>query len=330
MKKYSNFVGIDVSKSTLDIVLLNANQPKDLTHLKIENTTKAIKVLIKKLPKDVLICFEHTGNYGLKLRFLLAENQIDFWVENPLLINRYKGFKRGKNDKADAIDIAEYAFTHQHKAKLYKLENDDLLKIRLLLNQREKLVKFITTLKLNEESFNNYPEKLIRKLQKTNERQIKLLEKEKKLIEKQIQKILMANEALDEKIKLAKSVVGVGDQIALQLLIKTKGFTCFKNWRQFACYIGTAPFEYSSGTSVKGKTKVSHYADKQMKALINIAAITAKKFDPEIKMYYEKKLEEGKSKMLILNNIRNKIIARVFAVIKRGTPYVNTQNYLAK
>jgi len=327
MKKYKNFVGIDVSKLSLDVAILNVGQPNKFKHQKVENCNKAIKAFLKKLPEDTLVCFEHTGNYDLNLCYQLADTSIDFWVENPLLIHRYKGFNRGKTDKTDAKDIAEYAMVHQHKAKLYKLQEDDLAEINLLQNQREKLVKFITSLKQTNESISNYPKKVKRSIAKLNKRQIKLLECEKKKVEQKIKKVLKANEKLNQKFELAKSVVGIGDQTALGLLLVTKGFTSFKNWRKLACYIGTAPFQYSSGTSIKGKAKVSHYADKKTKALINMAAIAAKRFDAEIKQYYEKKLAEGKHKMLVINNIRNKLLARVFAVVKRGTPFANTKQY---
>jgi transposase len=78
-----------------------------------------------------------------------------------------------------------------------------------------------------------------------------------------------------------KSIPGIGEQTAVYLIITTKGFTAFKNWRQFACYSGVAPFEFSSGSSVKGKTKVNHMADKKMKSLLQMCALTALKYDPK-------------------------------------------------
>lgn len=327
MNKYKKIAGIDVSKATLDIIIISTENPNDSQYFNIENKADSIKALLKKLDKNTLVCYEHTGNYDLTLRFQLLDRKLDFWIENPLLIKRYKGFKRGKNDKADARDIAEYALTHQHKANLYSVEEDNLMKIRLLVNQREKIVKCIVMFKQSNESHKLYPQGIKKDIDRSNARQIKQLEKEKKLIESKIQKVLFESDDLGNKVMLAKSVIGVGDQTAIHMLVKTAGFTSFKNWRQFACYIGTAPFEHSSGTSIKGKTKVSHYADKGLKSLINMAALAAKKHDPEIKAYYERKVAEGKSKMLVINNIRNKLIARVFAVVNRGTPYVNTKKF---
>jgi transposase len=112
-------------------------------------------------------------------------------------------------------------------------------------------------------------------------------------------------------------------------MIATRSFTSFGTWRQLACYAGVAPFEHSSGTSIKGRTKVSDIADKKMKSLLQMCVLSAVKCDKEIKGYYEKKKAEDKPTMLVMNNVRAKLLARAFAVIKRGTPFVNTQKFAA-
>jgi transposase len=106
-------------------------------------------------------------------------------------------------------------------------------------------------------------------------------------------------------------------------------FTAFDNWRQMACYAGVAPFEYTSGTSIRGKTKVNHLADKTMKSMLQMCVLSAIKYDNQIKLYFEKKKTEGKNPMLVMNNIRCKLLARAFAVINRGTPFVKISNYAA-
>ena len=149
------------------------------------------------------------------------------------------------------------------------------------------------------------------------------------MVEGEIKKIVDQNETISQQIELVRSVPGVGEQTALNLVVKTQCFSVFHNSRQFACYAGIAPFEFTSGTSIRGRTKVSHMADKKMKALLSMAALSAKKWDPELNKYYHRKVDEGKNPMLVMNNIRNKMIARVFAVINRGTPFVNTQKFSA-
>ena len=128
---------------------------------------------------------------------------------------------------------------------------------------------------------------------------------------------------------LITSISGVGFIVAAYFISTTSCFTKFKNGRKYACYCGTAPFEYSSGTSIHFKTRVNPMANKKMKSLLNMSARSAITCDPELKEYYHRKVEQGKNKMSTLNIIRNKIIHRVFAVVNRGTPYVVLQNHLS-
>jgi transposase len=88
------------------------------------------------------------------------------------------------------------------------------------------------------------------------------------------------------------SVPGIGDVRALYLLLATKGFKNFKNWRKFACYCGIVPFEYSSETSIRGRSKVNHFADKKMNSILHLASLAAIRHDAEIRAYYERKKKE--------------------------------------
>ncbi len=106
------------------------------------------------------------------------------------------------------------------------------------------------------------------------------------------------------------------------MTIHTNFFTRYDTPKQLAFYCGVVPFEYSSGTSIKKRSKVHHMANKSLKKHLHLGALAAMTYDPELKAYYIRKVEEGKSKMLVINNIRNKLIHRVCAVIKRQQPYI--------
>jgi transposase len=147
------------------------------------------------------------------------------------------------------------------------------------------------------------------------------------LLEAEIDLIIKTNLSLNNSYQLLTSIKGVGPVIAITTIIKTHNFQRFENARKFACFCGTAPFPNESGSSIKKRTKISHLADKQMKALLDQGAKSALLYDKELKNYYESRLAKGKSKMSTINIIRNKIIARMFAVIKRQKPFV--ENYLA-
>ncbi len=156
---------------------------------------------------------------------------------------------------------------------------------------------------------------------------IHYLTKQIKNIETKIVEIIEKERELKQNLTLILTIKGIGMQMATTIIIATENFTKFENWRKFASYCGVAPFPYQSGTSIKGRNRVSQLANKKIKALIHMCAITAIQHNPEMKSYYEKRVEKGKSKMSTINIIRNKLIARIFAVINRQTPYVNIMKF---
>lgn len=194
----------------------------------------------------------------------------------------------------------------------------------MLYTEREKALKSLLLLETTKENIEFVKKEIYKEVFIINQSLTNNIKKAINKIEKRIKEIIKSNQQLDKQSKLIKSIPGVGEQTSLYFIIATKGFTAFNNWRQFACYSGVAPFEYSSGSSIKGRTKVNHMADKKMKSLLQMCAMTTLKYDPQLKEYYNKKKAEGKNSMLVLNNIRCKLISRVFAVVNRGTPYINT------
>ena len=335
MKKYLNYVGIDVSKTKLDVSLLHETNPNQVTHFIVSNDKKGILQMLQRIEKqkisllDVLICFEDTGVYSMPLSCMLSEKQFDYWMIPAIEIKRSKGISRGKNDKSDSRDIAFYALTHLHKLRLSKIAANDLLKLKLLITERDKVMKAKRILESTHENEGFIPKEVMQSVKKINEQAIAQLEKTIAKLDEKMLEIVNSNQNIKEQFKLINSIPGVGPQTAMYMIVTTKGFTTFDNWRQMACYAGVAPFEYSSGSSIKGRTKVNHLADKKLKSLLNLCALNSKKHDKQIAEYYVKKVAEGKSKMLVINNIRCKLISRIFAVINRGTPYINTFKFAA-
>lgn len=172
-------------------------------------------------------------------------------------------------------------------------------------------------------------EELMKEIALHNKSLLRAIAAKIKQADKLIEELVSSDQEMKRIYDLLQSIPGIGPQTAVQLIACTRCFTLFDNSRQFACYAGIAPFPYRSGTSINGRNKVSPFANKPMKALLNLAALNAKKADQELHQYFERKLKEGKNKMLILNNLRNKLVGRIFATVKRGTPYVQTMNYAA-
>ena len=148
-----------------------------------------------------------------------------------------------------------------------------------------------------------------------------------KKIEKRMKQVVEQDPAIKKLYELVISVKGIGLINAVLFLVHTNAFTGFDNPRQYACYIGVAPFGQSSGTSLNIPDKVSQLANKKLKAMLTQAANTAVLHDKELNKYYHRKLDQGKNKYAVLNAVKNKLIHRVFAVVKRGTPYVELNRY---
>jgi transposase len=335
MKNYKMIIGIDVSKAKLDVWLMQNPKDPNQEHFIVHNNEKGIKEIIKTIRKqkveliDCLFCFENTGIYSMPLSYYLNKAKADHWVVNALEIKRSKGISRGKNDKNDSKQIAFYAYTHLHKLKLNTLPEKEIAQLKLLFTEREKLVKTIGIMQTTKEAQGFIPEEIIKDVLKLNAQTVALLKKQLKVLEGTIEEIITQNAKIKEIRDLVCSVPGLGKQTALYLIITTKCFEAFDNWRQLACYAGVAPFEFSSGSSIKGRTKVNHLADKKMKSLLNMCALSIKKSDRQIKEYNDRKIAEGKNPMLVMNNIRCKILSRVFATVNRGTPYVNLYKFAA-
>lgn len=335
MKNYSFYTGIDVSKKTLDYCIINSSSSEVLLQGKTANTSEGMISMLAKMKtkkvdlKQTFFCFENTGVYSVPLSVFLSQQAYDYAEVPALEIKKSKGLTRGKNDTTDARDIAFYTLRNRDKIKLSCIPSKEILTLKALLSEREKTVEAIKSYSMSKEIVGFLPDDVSQFCMEGNQRMIKHLKEYLSELDKKIESIIESSLELNSQKELLMSIPGIGKTIAVYIIIATKGFTSFKNSRKFACYAGVAPFEYSSGTSIKGRTKVSPFADKKMKSLLHMAALNALRCDVELKTYYERKKQEGKHTMLILNNVKCKLIGRAFAVINRKSEFVNICKFSA-
>ena len=331
MKKIFDYhIGIDVSKLTLDVTVLFEYKNRTKTeYCKIENNAKRIAQFVKKLlarcgSGQVLFCFENTGIYSLPIAYYLYENKLSYWQVPAIEIKRSKGITRGKSDKIDSKDIAFYAYTHTHKYRPGMMPAKSIQQLRLLFTEREKVLKALALFERTAENRNFVQKDVFKAVESVNKSVIHKLKQTMKCLEEKMLAIIASEDNLSLQYRLLTSIPGIGMQTAIYIIHATKGFESFDNWRQLACYAGVAPFPNTSGTGIRGRTKVHPLADKKLKSLLNMCAMTAIRYDKELKAYYGRKVKEGKPKMLVINNVRCKLLARVFAVMNRQTPFINT------
>lgn len=332
--KFTHYIGIDISKDNFDVCLCFGEQPDRFIHEKFANSAAGCQQLLAWLRNHKIAsdqCFfamEHTGWYTLELCCFLQDQQLAFALYSPLHLKRSLGLARGKNDRVDARRIAHYAFLHRHELTPTSLPSASLLKLKNLFAFRERLVKNQTSLKQTIKDLNDTAHLVDNKfIIKQSEKQLKLVKEQVEQTEKQIESAIKKDDQLQKSLKLLCSIPGIGLVTAVALILATNNFTAFSDSRKFASYCGVAPFEHTSGTSIRGKTKTSHLANKRIKTLLSNGAATAIQFDDELKAYFHRKVAEGKPKMVVINAIRAKLINRVFATINRGTEYVILRQY---
>lgn len=323
----SKVVGLDISKNTIDATIVFQGSDENW-HDSFLNKEFGFNQLLKwvsnfTLPPEVLFCLEHTGYYSRELCRFLDKQALDYALLNALSIKRSMGMRREKSDKYDSLVIARYGLKFYDELKPGSFLQGDLLRFQLLLAHRkrtqEKEMAYHHQEKHLKHCFRNDPS--VGFVLSDLKKQRLFLHKHRLLIEAHLDEILI-NSALKEHYDLLRSIPGVGKITALTTLVHTHNFKRIKDPRKLSCYSGVAPFKNESGTSIRKGTRVSFYGNRKLKELLNFSALCAVRFDPQLKAYYQRKVAEGKNKMSVLNAVRNKIIHRMYATIRRGTPYV--------
>lgn len=327
IKTWNYFVGIDISKLTLDLTILSASEVSFRHHLKTSNSHEGWDEVMIWLEgkgvslEQILFCMESTGVYCHTILACLSAYSCSVWIENALRIKLSSGIIRGKTDKQDSMMIAQYARKNYEEVRLYKPNSEKIERLRGLIHIRENLMKAKQSLlkPINEMKEMGVP--LAFEFGTHLKSTLQGIEKDLTKIEAKIDTIIKEDERLKELHKLITSVVGVGTRTALALIVFTNEFTNFTSARELASYCGVVPFKKESGSSVRGKTRISKMCNHKLKSLLHLSALSAVRHDPELKEYYEKKRAEGKNAMSVLNAVRNKLVHRIFAVVKRKTPF---------
>jgi transposase len=327
MGKFKHFIGIDVSKEYFDAVIILHGKKEATTHSQFPNSYKGIKSFCKwvktvgALPQETLVCLEHTGIYGRLIIKYLTAFKFHLWVEMAIRIQRSNGVQRGKNDKIDAERIALYAFKNQETARIYEVPSELIDKIRALLTLREKLTKSKVALKKTSNEMKHFQGSVCLLVEKHQKNTLKAIKSDLKCIEIELNAYIKEDENIKKIYSQTTSVKGVGKITALYLICFTNQFKMYSTPRQLACYVGVAPFEHSSGKSIRGKSKVHFMANKKLKKQLHMCAMSAIVHDLELKEYYQRKVDEGKNKMLVINNVRNKLVHRICSCIRNDRKF---------
>ncbi|RYZ26854.1 MAG: IS110 family transposase, partial [Sphingobacteriales bacterium] len=266
---------------------------------------------------------EQTGIYSSRLISVLEKSKANIVHQDSNHIKNSLGSLRGKNDKIDAIRIATYLFKSKSSLVLWRGRREVIIELSSLSTLRNRLAITMRSLKvpLKEDRLFISERQSVQNSGLCSS-SIAALASDIDSIDARIRQVWSSDDAICRLMERITSIPCIGEMTALQIIISTNEFRTITSPKQFASYAGVAPFPYQSGTSILGRTRVSHMANKKVKTLLHTCAVLSVRFVPEIKAYFARKTQqENKHRMLVFNAVRNKLILRVFACVKQDRNY---------
>jgi transposase len=325
MKKV--FVGIDVSKKWIDLCI--TVDGRAIVHQQFNNNKAGFRKMISWIrgygpSSQWLLCMEHTGIYAQPLWYYLTEKNITYCVVPGSVITSGLEIRRGKNDKIDAADIARFTMRYADELKPHRLPAQVLRRLKMLFAYRDRLVKAKVIISVPAAEASVFAAQESKEVRADSSSLVQVIATRIAKIEKIMLQVINSDEQTARVYQLIESVPGFGLITASYLLIITQCFTTLCSSRKLANFGGIAPHPHTSGTSIKGKTRVSPVADKRLKTLLSNGTGSLLQYNKRMIHYFERMITKGKHENLVRNNIKNKMLHTVCAVVKRGTPYIET------
>lgn len=311
MSKNTHFIGIDISKKVFDV------WSSKLGHKQFSNNQEGFDRFLLLLDSKCWCVMEYTGSYYCQLAMFLHESQVSVSVINPLVIKRFIQMKlqHNKTDKSDAKMIVAYA--QEQSISLWKPLPKYIEECKDLHTTISLYFKQSTALKNKLHSFidRGVKGKVITSLK----RQIRQINAEINLLEKELEKKIKEHE--QDLLSNLLSIPGIGKKTAILLIVCTNGFQTFENSGQLSAFFGLSPTEHTSGSSVKGKSRISKRGNPLMRNHLFMCSFTACSKNPQCKALYNRIVNKGKSKKLALIAVTNKLLSQSLAIAKSGVRY---------
>ncbi|HLW62128.1 MAG TPA: IS110 family transposase [Flavobacterium sp.] len=312
MNKYKETFGVDISKDVFDL------HGSTSGHDQFKNNEKGFAAFLKILPEGSIVVMEATGYYHYRLAQFLYKNNVVVSVVNPLSVKRFIQMKlaKVKTDKSDARAICEYALANE--VPLYNALTDVQAECLQLFRLMDSYLKKRTATKnkLHGEETLGIPSKFVYRSLK---RDRKHLDKEIAGIEERLLSLVKMEQ--QQQLTLLTTVPGIGTKTALFLIVITDGFSKFETAAQLCSYVGITPTIRESGSSVRGRSRISKVGNKKLRNLLFLCAFNACKHNKACREVYERIVSKGKSKKLALIAVANKLLKQCFAIAHSGLPY---------
>ena len=330
MKKIA--IGIDFAKEKFDVTVKNVTNGTSL-YGQFPNTRgggRDMVRMVKKFAKgttsdDWIFCGEDTGYYSQTIARYLTEKGYFMWLQNPYSIKHSEGdIRRGKDDRADSAAIADYAHRYEDKARKWELPSKVSEELHLLLTRRDAYVRAKRVIQsgASEIPKRDKQGESVSLIKSSAKRLLREIDEEIERLEEQMKKIVKEEEAMQKNYEILRSFTGIGLVNSMCFITYTDNFKKFDlNARKIATFWGVAPFGKDSGKTVHVDPHVSQFCNHWLKAIISNAANSALKWNPIIIAYNERLVKRGKCEGIRRNNVKNKIIQTVVAMIRKGEKF---------
>ncbi|MCB9032635.1 MAG: IS110 family transposase [Chitinophagales bacterium] len=320
----SKVIGIDISKQTFDVALLDSKTSKWQHHV-LENNKLGFKKLCKFISEQSHVVMEASGSYYLQLALYLEMNNIKVSVVNPLVIRRYSQMKlqRAKTDKKDAQTIAMYGI--EQNPELWQSQDKEVMELKQLYSTIELLSKQVSQTQHQLEAHTSSGI-LSSSLKQELNQHIKTLKRRKEKLETRFR--LLSEQTYGDTLERLATIPGIGKKTAVMLTVITNNFKKFDNYRQLIAYVGLSPRKYESGTSVRGRGHICKMGQSQIRKLLYMCSWSAKKLNKACIAMYERLIAKGKAERVVKIAIANKLLKQAFAIAKNKEVY--NENFMQK
>lgn len=320
MQSFTKVYGIDVSKSDLDIAIINSKGRLE-SEAQIGNELGAIEDLIKGLPKGVFCVLEATGSYSSKLIYSLSKFEICFALVNP---KRSKHFMEAigvsnKTDRSAAKSLAKMGY--QLELKPYIMPSKQRQEQKQLNTALQAMHKQRQMLKNQLHALDQHPF-VVQGAKQAYEQSLSTVEQQIEQLEKQLNDSEQSPEVQQIK-EFICSVKGIGDTTAQAILMATNDLQGFENAAQLACFLGLTPKTHYSGSSVRKKGRISKQGANRVRELLYMCTRSAIRFNTPCKAFYERLRAKGKPHKVAAVAVMHKLVKQLFACFKKQVLFDN-------
>lgn len=315
------YLGVDVSKKKLDCMLLNSTNGK-LKSKSLSNTKAGIEELIGWLAEnkapEAHVIMEPTGVYHEPAALALTDAGLKLSLVNPAQLRQFAqglGVKN-KTDKADSAVLARYGDTLKPEA--WQAPSKSARQLKALLARRDAVAEDLQREQNRQEAvdFGISPEQVKQSILQS----IAFLQGELRRLEQMIKDHIDSDPDLRNKRELLETIPGVGTRVSSNLtaLFAAKTFTTAE---QLAAYLGLVPVQWESGSSVRGRPRLSKAGPSHLRKLLYMPAVVARQWNPHIKAFSDRLIAKGKTKMAVIGACMRKLAHLCFGVVHTGRPY---------